>query len=324
MRPVLFPSSALRQKLLRSKIATLPELKNALGTSVALTVFRKLKPMDYLTSYSHAGRYYTLREIAQFDPQGLWSHKSVWFSERGSLLATAADFVQRSPKGYFADELTECLHVQVHDALLQLVQQGRIARQRVSGAYLYTAEEAAVRQRQLRARGELRVFSGTADARAQHIAADELHAAILLFYSMLDEKTRRLYAGLEALKLGHGGDRHLADLLGLDAHTVARGRHELLSRQLATDRVRRSGGGQHASEKKPRNNLRHRNGAQSRHRRRPHERTEMDAQEPREDCSIASATRHWGVCQHRREATTQHELQPSRKPQVSRQLGSRT
>lgn len=250
MRPVLFPSSALRQKLLRSKIATLPELKNALGTSVALTVFRKLKPMDYLTSYSHAGRYYTLREIAQFDPQGLWSHKSVWFSERGSLLATAADFVQRSPKGYFADELTECLHVQVHDALLQLVQQGRIARQRVSGAYLYTAEEAAVRQRQLRARGELRVFSGTADARAQHIAADELHAAILLFYSMLDEKTRRLYAGLEALKLGHGGDRHLADLLGLDAHTVARGRHELLSRQLATDRVRRSGGGRHASEKK--------------------------------------------------------------------------
>jgi hypothetical protein len=250
MRPVLFPSSALRQALLRSKIATLPELKNALGTSVALTVFRKLKPMDYLTSYSHAGRYYTLREIAQFDPDGLWSHKSVWFSARGSLLATAADFVQRSPNGYFADELAERLKVQVHDALLQLVEQGQIARQRVSGTYLYTAEDAAARQRQLRARGELPVFSGTADVGAQHISSEELHAAIILFYSMLDEKQRRLYAGLEALKLGHGGDRQLAQLLGLDAHTVARGRHELLTRKLSTDRVRRSGGGRHASEKK--------------------------------------------------------------------------
>jgi hypothetical protein len=32
--------------LLRSKIATLDELKQALGTSVDVTVFRKLKPLD--------------------------------------------------------------------------------------------------------------------------------------------------------------------------------------------------------------------------------------------------------------------------------------
>jgi hypothetical protein len=61
---------------LRSKIATLDELKlkQALGTVVDVTVFRKLKPLDYLTSYSHRGRYYTLREVARFDDKGLWSH----------------------------------------------------------------------------------------------------------------------------------------------------------------------------------------------------------------------------------------------------------
>ena len=47
MRPVQYSSAALRQFLLRKKIATLPELKDALGTQVALTVFRKLKPLDY-------------------------------------------------------------------------------------------------------------------------------------------------------------------------------------------------------------------------------------------------------------------------------------
>jgi hypothetical protein len=30
--------------------------------------------------------------------------------------------------------------------------------------------------------------------------------AIVVFYSLLDERQRRLYAGLEATKIGHGGD----------------------------------------------------------------------------------------------------------------------
>jgi hypothetical protein len=45
----------------------LAELKQALGTEPALTVLRKLKEPDYLTSYSHRGHYYTLRDIARFD-----------------------------------------------------------------------------------------------------------------------------------------------------------------------------------------------------------------------------------------------------------------
>ena len=57
MRPLTFRSDELRSLLLRNKIATLDELKQALGTPVDVTVFRKLKSIDYLTSYSHRGRY---------------------------------------------------------------------------------------------------------------------------------------------------------------------------------------------------------------------------------------------------------------------------
>ena len=35
------------------------------------------------------------------------------------------------------------------------------------------------------------------------LAVEEAKATILLFLSMLNEKQRRLYAGLESLKLGH-------------------------------------------------------------------------------------------------------------------------
>jgi hypothetical protein len=111
MRPLSYRSDALRALLLRNQIATLDEMKQALGNPVDVTVFRKLKPLDYLTSYSHRGRYYTLREIARFDDLGLWSQADVWFSRSGTLLTTAERFVNRSPRGFFADELARALHV---------------------------------------------------------------------------------------------------------------------------------------------------------------------------------------------------------------------
>ena len=60
-----------------------------------------------------------------------------------------------------------------------------------------------------------------------------------------------LYAGLESIKLGRGGDALLADFLALDAHTVARGRQQLLDHEVAPGgRTRRQGGGRLATEKK--------------------------------------------------------------------------
>jgi hypothetical protein len=44
-----------------------------------------LKTLDYLTSYSHRGRYYALREIASFDDDGLWSQATAWFSRFGGV-----------------------------------------------------------------------------------------------------------------------------------------------------------------------------------------------------------------------------------------------
>ena len=79
---------------------------------------------------------------------------------------------------------------------------------------------------------------------------DRQRAAIVLFYSLLDAQQRRLYAGLESLKQGHGGDRKLGEILGLDEETVARGRQELLEAKVQRDRVRQPGGGRPRAEKK--------------------------------------------------------------------------
>lgn len=251
MRPASFDASVLRQYLRRHKIADLPELKRALGTDTALTVFRKLKTLDYLASYTHRGRFYTLPDIARFDDHGLWSHESVWFSRYGTLLATVEAFVLASSNGYYAHELVDALHAEVQEPLRHLVQRERLRRAEVDGQYLYTAMEPADRRNQILARRSAQAVPLAVHSASLEVSTDELKAAILLFYALLDEQQRRLFAGLESIRLGHGGDTLLGDFLGLDAHTVARGRQQLLDRNVVSGRTRRQGGGRPATEKKP-------------------------------------------------------------------------
>ena len=251
MRSFSFDPQLLRKHLLRHKIATLPELRQVLGTTANLTVFRKLKLLDYLSSYTHRGRYYALRETARFDEAGLWSHDAVWFSRLGTLVATIESFVNRSPRGWFADELADALHAEVHDPLHDLVRGGRLHRTEVGGRFLYTSADARQARDQVRSRKIASAVPLMADASALQVSPDELKAAIVLFYSLLDEQQRRLFAGLESIKLGRGGDSAVAAFLGLDPHTVARGRQQLLDQNVLSGRTRRSGGGRRPLEKKP-------------------------------------------------------------------------
>jgi hypothetical protein len=251
MRPVTFSADPLRQFLRRNRIATLPQLKQVLGTDADITVFRKLKELSCHNSYSHRGQFYTLAEIADFDENGLWTFDSVGFSRHGTLLNTAEAFVNQAPAGYFAGELEALLHVPVKEPLLHLVRQDRISRLEVSQLYLYCDSDKQQQRQQLlarQARLEQPGVSGSVAQREQ--VSDELRAAIILFWSSLDEQQRRLYAGLESLKLGRGGDHQIAEFLQLDPHTVAKGRRQLVAQDVAVDRVRKLGGGRKPVEKK--------------------------------------------------------------------------
>jgi hypothetical protein len=250
MDTTLHTSEIIVNLLRERKIATMPELVAALGT-VERTVFRKLKELSYHTSYSHSGRYYTLDEVVDFDPLGLWSYMFVGFSVHGTLLATVEAMVKHGDRGYFVDELDSILHVATKDVLRKLAVDGRLTREKVGERYLYCSFEPSDRNQQLLARKtQLAKPNVDSPLQAADVMPDELKAAIILFYSLLDEKLQRLFAGLESLKLGHGGDTRIADLLGLDPGTVARGRGQLLSRDIEVDRIRRAGAGRPALEKK--------------------------------------------------------------------------
>lgn len=257
MRTPQYDPMSLVPLFRRRRIATMDEMKTALGTTADRTVFRKLAELSYLSSYSHRGRFYTLQAVAQFDERDLWTCRGVHFSRFGSLIDTVEQFVTRGERGFSATELSAELLVQTKEPLLNLVTARRLVRERVSGGYVYCAAERSQRKEQLlhrRAYGTAEALPFSRDPLAE--VSDDAKAAIILFLSTLDEQQRRLYAGLESLRFGHGGDTQLAELTGLDVHTIAKGRAELLRRDVELGRVRRPGGGRHKVEKKrPRSSM---------------------------------------------------------------------
>lgn len=115
---------------------------------------------------------------------------------------------------------------------------------------MYCAAELSRRKEQLlqrRTYGTAGALPFSRDPVAE--TSDDTEAAIVRFLSTLDERQRPLFAGLESLRLRHGGDRRLAELTGPDVHTIAKGRSELLQRDVQLDRIRWPGAGRPALEK---------------------------------------------------------------------------
>lgn len=258
MRTTIFLGKTLCQYLQKRRLATMGELKKALGTAVDGTVFRKLKTLGYHTSYSHRGRYYVLAEAARFDRRGLWSYHGVRFSRFGTLQETARQFIAQATRGYTARALRDELLLEVKAALLKLVRRQQIDREKIAGRYVYVSPEPQRRREQLLACQEQAPVQWQELAKGEDgILAHELKAAIVLFVSLLDEQQRRLWAGLESLRLGYGGDQTIASLLGIDPHTVACGRRQLLQRDVKLQRIRDVGAGRPYIKKNPANHRQH-------------------------------------------------------------------
>jgi len=135
--------TALRNLFRRTPVVELDALLRALKTGTYMSVLRRLTLLGYMTSYSHCGRYYTLREIPQFDEFGLWHHGDVGFCREGTLKATVRELVDKSEAGRTHQELQDLLRIRAHDELLENVRAGRIERKLLDDKrWLYLSADA--------------------------------------------------------------------------------------------------------------------------------------------------------------------------------------
>lgn len=125
----------------------LDQLAEALGYAL-ISVRRFLKQIGYFRSYTHNGKWYTLRESPRFNREGIWRHQGIGFSRHGSLLATIDHLVGHSPAGLSASELTHKLEHPCHAVLTQLHNAGQLDRLQVAGQFRYLATTPELNRRQ--------------------------------------------------------------------------------------------------------------------------------------------------------------------------------
>jgi hypothetical protein len=158
----MLPPKQSRKVLLkmfhREYIANLDQLFHVLDTHSRMSVFRRLKPLGYLSSFTHAGCYYTLQDIPKFDALGLWFYQDVGFSRAGTLKATVIDLVHFSEAGKTPTELLNLLRLKVpnslHNTLHGLIKGRHLKRHRLQGLALYTSMDSDIAPKQIATRRE--------------------------------------------------------------------------------------------------------------------------------------------------------------------------
>ncbi|MFH1464227.1 MAG: hypothetical protein ABIO70_07560 [Pseudomonadota bacterium] len=129
----------LEQLLRRKRVLDLPSIARATEDRSRRSLFRDLVALGYLTSYTHAGRYYALTDVPQFDEHGLWFFQGIGFTRAGTLKRTLVELVGAAEAGHTHNELQSLLHVRVHNTLLGLVRDQLIGRERIEKWYLYVS-----------------------------------------------------------------------------------------------------------------------------------------------------------------------------------------
>lgn len=137
MISIINAQKKLQRFFLKNKIAQMDELFLLLETTSRMTVFRRLQELNYLSSFTHAGRYYTLKSMTHFDENGLWFCQGVGFSYFGNLKETICHLVEQSSAGKKHSELEKQLQIRVHNPLLELVRLNKISRQPFEKNFLY-------------------------------------------------------------------------------------------------------------------------------------------------------------------------------------------
>lgn len=238
MRPIAFSAATVEDALRRLRVATMPQLVEALGAPSKRTVHRKLRELDAHTSYTHSGRYYALRESASFDEVGICVHGEIRFSVHGTLRATLVALIEDAPRGWSSAELDEFVGVRSAAVLRDLVRTGRLSCIDVNGSTLFCAVDPDEQQRQVAARHAAKETLPKLLCKPNPLIA----LATRNFMRVLDEHQQRMFAGMVAMMYGPAGDRIAAKCLGMSAKTVGECRREMESGSVVSDSEPQPGG----------------------------------------------------------------------------------
>jgi hypothetical protein len=134
----------IHQLLLKNAIMSLKQLRAELQDRPRSSLFRDLKKLDLISSYTHTGQYHALTRLAKFDEDGLWFFQDVGFSRYGTLKRSLVHVITHSPAGMTHREMKKLFRVEVQKPLTELVSINAVSRQLLpSRIHVYLSADAA-------------------------------------------------------------------------------------------------------------------------------------------------------------------------------------
>jgi hypothetical protein len=122
-----------------------------------------------------------------------------------------------------------------------------LAREQHADQYLYVSATGG--EGQLESRYEAMEQARSPGGVSSAEMPEDLRKSIRLLLSVLNEKQRRLYLGLESIRLGHGGDVRISRITGVNVKTIAQGRQQLQAGVITMERIREVGAGRPSLKK---------------------------------------------------------------------------
>jgi hypothetical protein len=147
MAPLLKNTDLLGQLFFDKKCWQIDELAVKLDYAV-ISVRRLLLQVGYYRSYTHNGRWYTLKDIPVFNAFGLWQHDKIGFSKRGTLTNTILHIIDSSRSGFPAGALCSMLATDCRAVLTQMYQKGRLDRIKSNAQFVYLSADKHSNHRQ--------------------------------------------------------------------------------------------------------------------------------------------------------------------------------
>ena len=129
MNPVQNSPLKIQKLLLKNTVMSLKQLRDELSDRSRSSLFRDLRKLDLITSYSHTGQYHALKRSAKFDRSGLWFFQDIGFSQYGTLKKTLVHRISHSPAGMTHKELKKLFRIDVQKPLTDGVNTNAVTRQ---------------------------------------------------------------------------------------------------------------------------------------------------------------------------------------------------
>ena len=136
MTPVLNIPLKMQKLLLKNRVMSVKQLRHEFRGRSRSSLFRDLRKLDEISSFTHTGQYHALKRSVAFNESGLWFFQDIGFSQYGTLKNTLVQVISDSQAGMTHKEMKTLFRIDVQKPLTDLVNTSAVTR-RLLPSHLY-------------------------------------------------------------------------------------------------------------------------------------------------------------------------------------------